>query len=149
MEFPNRMIFPPFNTCNIPIRDILIPLGWFASATVGFWFASYLDRRRAINGVLSQIEIIRDSVAASEDAEVSYNENFEDLKKAVFSSVPLFPKRMQKKIIRAWTAYRSLDFRQMRDKDFVSSVMSGLGHPITFKHEAVLKALSEVEKHIK
>lgn len=143
------MMIPPLNTCYFSIKDILIPIGWFASATAGFWFATYLDRRRAINGVLSQIEIIRDSVAASQDAEVSYRANFEDLKKSVFSSVPLFPKRTQKKIIRAWSAYRSLDFRRMSDVDFVSSVLHALGDPITFKHEAVLRALSEIEKHIK
>lgn len=143
------MIFLPPVSCIIMARDIILPIGWFASAFLGFWAACYLDRRRSINAVQSQIEIIKDMIAESEDGEASYKATFDDLKKAVFTSIPLFSKPRQKEIIQAWAAYRSLDFSQMRDVDFVSSVMHRLGHPITFKHKAVLAALDEIERHIR
>jgi len=143
------MILPPLLACFITAKDIIIPIGWLASSMLGFWFACHLDRRRSINGVRSQIEMIRDLVESSEDGETSYKATFDDLKKAVFTSIPLFSKSRQKEIIQAWVDYRSLDFRVMSDTNFDSVLLESVGENVTFKHKAVLAALGEIERHIK
>lgn len=144
------MIFPPDIACFITFKDFIIPIGWVASAFLAVCVACHLDRRKSINGIISQIEIIKDTIHTTEDGRAAYKESIDDLQKCIFGVIPMLNGERRGELIDAWRDYRAIDFSRLPDETIGQTIIDGASGQITiYKHTAVINGLDRITKTIR
>jgi hypothetical protein len=154
------MILPITLAC-FNIVWILTPIGWIVSMIVGFGTAFYMDHRRTLKGIRSQIGMICDDIEDSSEhenrdkndprsVEAVWERSLPEIRRAIYQAIPFCVFRRDKGILLDyWKSIKTLDTQAFYDRG-VDEVLDRVlyGKNTVTKKAGLAHALREIERHI-
>ena len=127
-------------------------LGWtvgFISSVVSSYF---MDRRRAVHALSSEIEAIRSEFSDHAKFSDIHTRSIESLKPYVFAAIPFLGKEKKKYARDAWISYRDLDVETFYGPGIMLALAEfyskETGEMTLTKHQAVDMMLSKLQESL-
>lgn len=140
----------------------IILIGWIVSMILGIGAAVYMDRKRALHGIRSQVLIIADDLEQSDEwedhdasaansIETVWEKSLPEIRAAVFRAMPylVFPGEHER-LTDYWRSLKSLDIRDFYDRgseELVDRVI--FSEPTKTKKQGLTRALKRLEDYIR